>query len=467
MASTIDQRMGAFDAVMWNVEEDPVLRSVIIAVLVLDKAPDIETATDRIERMTLSVPKLRQRVIGNPVSMVPPRWEVDPNFDLMYHLRWVAAPRKDRSLRPAMTLAQTMAEQDFDRKRPLWEMTLMTGLPKGRAALVVKIHHSITDGMGGLTMAAALLDLAREPSADLGDKPAAPSGDVLGLSKRLTSGVAFEAKRFATTSRSAVTGLGSLAVRAVKDPVSTASDTASFAQSAARLLAPASVPESPIMTERSLSGYFDVLECEFDDLKRAAKSNGGTFNDAFMTVVARGLSAYHVRHGAPVEGLRVNMPINTRTDSDDAGGGNRWVPARVVIPVDVDDPAEHMRALHPVLKQARTEPALMLSDQVYRLLVRMPTAASTALSAGLMKGTDVAATNLPGPPLPVYFAGAQVEQMLPFAPRGGAALNIAMMTFNGKAQFAINIDERAVPDPENLVADLQSALDDVIASGGE
>lgn len=467
MASTIEQRMGAFDAVMWNVEEDPVLRSVIIAVLVLDKAPDIETATDRIERMTLSVPKLRQRVIGNPVSMVPPRWEVDPNFDLMYHLRWVAAPRKDRSLRPAMTLAQTMAEQDFDRKRPLWEMTLMTGLPKGRAALVVKIHHSITDGMGGLTMAAALLDLAREPSADLGDKPAAPTSDVLGLSKRLTSGVAFEAKRFATTSRSAVTGLGSLAVRAVKDPVSTATDAASFAQSAARLLAPASVPESPIMTERSLSGYFDVLECEFDDLKRAAKSNGGTFNDAFMTVVARGLSAYHVRHGARVDGLRVNMPINTRTDSDDANGGNRWVPARVVIPVDVDDPAEHMRTLHPVLKQARTEPALMLSDQVYRLLVRMPTAASTALSAGLMKGTDVAATNLPGPPLPVYFAGAQVEQMLPFAPRGGAALNVAMMTFNGKAQFAINIDERAVPDPENLVADLQSALDDVIASGGE
>ena len=467
MASTIEQRMGAFDAVMWNVEEDPVLRSVIIAVMVLDTEPDIETATDRIERMTLAVPKLRQRVIGNPVSMVPPRWEVDPNFDLMYHLRWVATPRKDRGLRPVLELAQTMAEQDFDRKRPLWEMTLVTGLAKKQAALIVKIHHSITDGMGGLAMAASLIDLAREPNIDLGEKPAPPTGEVLGLPQRLTSGVAFEAKRWATTSRAAVTGLGSLALRAVKDPVTAASDAAAFAQSAARLLAPASVPESPLWTQRSLSAYFDVIECPFDDLKRAAKANGGTFNDAFMTVVTRGLSAYHVRNGAPVSGLRVNMPINLRTGANDSQGGNRWVPARVIVPVDVADPSEHMKALHPVLKQARTEPALMLSDQVYRTLVRLPTSASTALSAGLMKGTDFAATNLPGPPLAVYFAGAEVLSMLPFAPRGGAALNIAMMTFNGTAQFAINIDERAVPDPEALVADLRAALDEVIATGVE
>ncbi len=463
MASTMEQRMGAFDAVMWNVEEDPVLRSVIVAMMILDKAPDIDTARDRIERMSLAVPKFRQRVVGNPVSMVPPRWEIDPNFDLAYHLSWVAAPRKDRSLRPALNLAQRMAEQDFDRKRPLWEMTLMTGLPKGQAALIVKIHHSITDGMGGLAMAAALFDLARDPDTDLGEKPAAPTGDVLGLSKRLSSGVAFEAKRVATTSRSAVTGLGGLAVRTVKDPVGTASEAAAFAASAGRLLAPASVPESPVMTERSLSSYFDFFDCPFADLRKASKVGGGTINDAFMTVVTRGLNRYHDKHGGSVPGLRVNMPINLRTGADDTQGGNRWVPARVIVPVDVADPLDHMRALHPVLKQARTEPALMLSDQVYRLLVRMPTAASTTLSAGLMKGTDFAATNLPGPPMAVYFAGAEVQALLPFAPRGGSAVNVAMMTYNGRAQFAVNIDERAVPEPEELIADFKAALDEVLA----
>jgi WS/DGAT/MGAT family acyltransferase len=465
MSSTMEERMGAFDAVMWNVEEDPVLRSVIVAMMVLDKAPDVDSAKDRIERMTLAVPKLRQRVIGNPVSLVPPRWEIDPNFDLTYHLRWVAAPRKDRTLRPALNLAQTMAEQDFDRKRPLWEMTLMTGLPKGQAALLIKIHHAITDGMGGLAMGAALLDMARITDVDLGEMPDAPTGEVLGLPQRLSSGVSYEAKRFASTSKSVVSGLGDLALRTAKDPLGTANDAAAFVSSAGRLLAPAGVPESPIMTERSLSSYFDYFDAPFDDFKKAAKANGGTINDAFMTVVTRGLHAYHVRHGAPVPGLRVNMPINLRTGTEDSNGGNRWVPARLVLPVDVPDPGEHMKALHPLLRRAVTEPALMLSDQVYRLLVRMPTSASTALSAGLMKGTDFAATNLPGPPIPVYFSGAEVTALLPFAPRGGAAVNVAMITYNGKAAFAINVDERAVESPAELVDDFKAALAEVVATG--
>jgi WS/DGAT/MGAT family acyltransferase len=466
MASTMQQRMGAFDAVMWNVESDPVLRSVIVAMMVLDSPPDLEVMRDRVERMTLTVPKLRQRVVGNPVSMVPPRWVVDEHFDLDYHLRHVAAPMRHKSsLRPALNLAQRMAEQDFDRKRPLWEMTLMTGLPDKKAAFVVKIHHAITDGMGGLAMAAAMLDLSPEPRADLGPKPAPPRPEDVGLTGRLTSGVRYEATRVATSSRAVARGLGDLAERLVKDPKQTALDGAAFAGSAARLLAPASTPQSPLMTERSLSSHFDFFEVPFDGLKRAAKAQGCTINDAFLTIVLRGLHRYHVRHGAAVDGLRVNMPINVRTDDDADQSGNRWVPARVVLPVAVDDAAAHMSVLSPLLKQARTEPALMLSDQVYRMLVRMPTAAATSVSAGLMKGTDVAATNLPGPPIPVYFAGARVQALLPFAPRGGAAVNVALMTYDGRGFFAVNVDERAVFHASALVDDLQAAAEEVLGTG--
>jgi WS/DGAT/MGAT family acyltransferase len=464
MTSDLEQRMGAFDAVMWNVESDPILRSVIVAMMVLDGPPDVDAARERIERMTLTVPKLRQRVVGNSMSMVPPRWVVDENFDLGYHLRWVAAPRQDEGLRPAYRLAETMAEQDFDRKRPLWEMALMTGLPGEQAAFIVKIHHSITDGMGGLAMAAALLDLTAEPRTDLGEKPPAPQPEDIGLTARLTSGVMFEAKRWAGTTRSAVDGIGDLALRLMRDPVQTTQDGVAFAASASRMLAPASTPHSPLMTQRSLSSYFDSFDVAFDDLKRSAKDAGGTINDAFLTIVTRGLHRYHVRHGSPVPGLRVNMPINLRTDADDTSG-NRWVPARVVVPVDVADPVEHLHALSPVLKQARTEPALVLSDQVYRLLVRLPTAAATSVSAGLMKGTDFAATNLPGPPIPVYFSGSKVLAMLPFAPRGGAAVNVALMTYDGRGFFAVNIDERAVPEPLELMDDLQAAAAEVLGTG--
>jgi hypothetical protein len=82
-----------------------------------------------------------------------------------------------------------------------------------------------------------------------------------------------------------------------------------------------------------------------------------------------------------------------------------------------------------------------------------------------MKGTDFAATNLPGPPIPVYFAGAKVLSLLPFAPRGGAAVNVALMTYNGRGFFAVNIDERAVPDPLNLLTDLKDAAAEVLGTG--
>ena len=126
-------RMGAFDAVMWGVEQDPILRSVIVAMTVLDREPDMEQLVDRVTRMTLAVPKLRQRVIGNPVSPIPPRWELDPHFDLGYHLKRYHVPA-DGTDRPLLRIAQQLAEQDFDRDRPLWEIAVVHGFDAGRAA---------------------------------------------------------------------------------------------------------------------------------------------------------------------------------------------------------------------------------------------------------------------------------------------------------------------------------------------
>ncbi len=153
-------RMGAFDAVMWGIEQDPILRSVIVAMTVLDEAPEVDVLIDRIQRMTIAVPKLRQRVIGNPVSLIPPRWEFDPNFDIAFHLKRFHVPA-DGTDRPLMRIAEQMAEQDFDRDRPLWQIALVQGWDGPRSAVIIKLHHAITDGVGGMAMAASLFDLTR------------------------------------------------------------------------------------------------------------------------------------------------------------------------------------------------------------------------------------------------------------------------------------------------------------------
>ena len=113
------------------------------------------------------------------------------------------------------------------------------------------------------------------------------------------------------------------------------------------------------------------MESPLDALKKSAKAVGGTLNDAFMAAVTGGLALYHEAHGSSPDALRVNMPINVRSDGD-SDAGNRWVPARFVVPVNVKDASDRMKQLHPILNQARTEPALPLSDVIYKLLTVLP-----------------------------------------------------------------------------------------------
>ena len=456
-------RLAAFDAVMYGVEQDPVLRSTIVVLLVLDGEPDLESGVARVERMTRLVPKLRQVVAGTPNSVLPPRWETDPNFDLNYHLRRYVVPVEDGTLRPVLRIAEQMAEQDFDRSRPLWEMALITGLVDGRAAVVFKIHHSITDGVGGMAMAASLFDLTRETKLPEGPDPDVPEAQSRGTAGRLADGVQYSAVHQVNSLRHYSEGAFDLLARVVRDPSGSLTEGAMFASSAARVLAPANEPMSPVMKGRTLSLELDVLSVPLADLKAAGKAVGGTLNDAFLAVVSGGLQRYHALHGAPVPDIRVNMPVNMRTEGDSEG--NNWVPARFLIPIDIDDPRERMKVLSPLLRHARSEPALPISDFVMRRLVQLPRGLMTKVAGGLMKGTDVAATNVPGPPIPVYMAGTEVLAFVPFAPKGGAALNVALMSYNGMVYLGVNIDTGAVRDPDVLMVCLQEALDEVIAVG--
>ena len=458
--------MGAFDAVMWGVEGDPLLRSVITLVAELDAEPETDVVIDRVERMSLSAPKLRQRAIGNPFSLLPPRWETDENFDLSYHLRWERVPGKDTGLPQVLELAETISEQDFDRARPLWEVHVVTGLADGRAAFIIKIHHAITDGVGGLQMAASLFDLTREPNMDLPPKPEAPAPHHLDTRNRLKQGVKVGRETTLSDIKGTAKGASDLAMKAVADPMTSAVEAQEWVASAGRLMAPAAIPMSDLWTNRSLSVAFSVIESPLDDLKKAAKAVGCTLNDAFMAAVAGGLASYHHAHGSTPEALRVNMPINVRTEGDE-GSGNRWVPARFLVPVNLEDAEARIKQLHPILAQARMEPALALSDVVYKVLTLLPRPITTSISGGLMKGTDFAATNVPGPPIPVFFAGALVRSLIPFAPKGGAAVNIGLMSYDGRVFLGINVDRGAVAFPDQLTDCISESLEAVIAVGAK
>jgi WS/DGAT/MGAT family acyltransferase len=458
-----EHRMSDADALMWTIEKDPLLRSTITSVALFDQAPDRDRLSRSVDRASRLVPRLRQRVVSNPMSIAPPRWEVDPNFDLSYHVRWVRAPR-DGTLRDVLDLAEPIAMQGFDRARPLWEVAVVEGLEGGRSALVLKLHHAITDGVGGVKLAMHLFDLDRD-GTDQGPMPEVPPVNVLNPLQRLRDGFDHERRRQLGIARRSLQGAVKAVTTVLADAPGTAREVVSTAGSVGRLLAPATHPLSDVMTGRSLSVRFDALRLPIADLKLAAKRADGKLNDAFVAGVTGGLRRYHLRHGSSVRDLRMSMPINIRNEDTADLAGNQFAPARFAVPITIDDPLRRMRTIRELVAGQRAEPALNLAAPLASVLYRLPATVSTGIFGSMLRGIDFVTSNVPGVPVPVFLAGARMEAQFPFGPMAGSATNITLMSYLDEVQIGINTDPAAVPDGDVFVACMEEGFAEVLKSG--
>jgi diacylglycerol O-acyltransferase len=443
-----EDRMSDADALMWNIEKDPALRSTITSVIVLDRALPHNVLTQRFERLTRVIPRLRQRVRSNPLSVAPPRWETDPNFDLSFHLWWVRCPGKgtDREL---LSIAEPIAMSGFDRARPLWRAVIVEGLAGGHSAIIMKLHHAITDGVGGMKLQLELLDFDRDASERA--MPERPTVHVMGQRERFVDAARHEQRR-------QLGGIGGV----IRDPAGALSSSTELAASVGRVLRPVSYPLSPLMTGRSLSSRFNTLTIPLDALKKSAKQANGKLNDAFVAGVVRGLRIYHDHHGVECDELRMAIPISVRTPELADTAGNAFVPARIEIPIDIADPIELMTAIRSQVQDARLEPANDLVDPLSNILNRLPTSAVTALFGTMVKAVDFTTSNVPGAPVPLYLAGATILRQFPFGPLAGAALNITLLSYQNDLNIGVSSDPEAVPDAELLMDCLRQGFTEIL-----
>jgi WS/DGAT/MGAT family acyltransferase len=448
--------MGSTDAFSWHMERDPVLRPSIVLAVWLDRVPEWEALVARVERITRLIPSLRQRVIDSPIPVIAPRWIYDPDFDLSWHLHRVRAP-EPRTRDAVLQLASWPAMDTFDRTRPLWELTLVEGLEDGRAALIVKVHHSLTDGVSGMRMLAVIADPKRK-HGHLGEMPSAPLGEQLDQLTLVTDAAGLLTAQLA---RLAWRGAGAAIpamIRSARDPAGVARDAAAMAASVYRTAGPSSGAMSPLMRERATTRQLAVMEVSLDALKLAAKAADGTVNDAYLTVVTGGLRRYHERHGACTEFLRAVVPVNLRT-AGDTGWGNKITLQRLIVPVGEPDWGTRLRVLHHVIEAARREPSLPVTAVIAGALNLLP----VGYVGGILKHVDFLASNVTGPPAPVYLAGAKITGLCAFGPTIGASLNTTLLSYAGICHIGINIDTAAAPDPDVLLACLQESLAEVTA----
>ncbi len=467
-AMSFEERMSDADALMWHIESDPTLRSTILSTWILDRRPDLSRFEAKADRATRLVPRLRQRVVADPLGLAPPRWEDDPHFDLRFHFRRSALPG-DGTVRDLLDVAEPIAMQAFDKDRPLWELHLIEGLEGGRCAAIMKLHHAISDGVGLLKMTECMIERGPEEDFSASSTPvekAPAQSSPRGLWDRVGDALAHRLRNRAEMARRVTSSLARNAGSALLHPIDSASEIGRTIASAGRTLAPASEPLSPIMRDRSTAVRFHYLPIPLDELKRAGKAAGGTVNDAFVAGVAGGLARYHAALGAPVETLRMLMPVNVRGGDNADRAGNQFAPARFAVPVGIENPAERIRAIGKLCRAQRDEPALPWFEEISSVLGMLPPPLTMGLIGAMQKTTDFTTSNVPGPRRATWMSGARIVAFMPFGPLAGAAANVTVFSYDGVMHVGINTDPAAVRDPGLLQECLRKGFEEVLAVVG-
>jgi WS/DGAT/MGAT family acyltransferase len=462
--------MSESDSVLWHIERDPLLRSTITSVWFLDTVPDRRRMDAVVERMAANIPRLRQRVVDEQPGVAPPRWVDDADVDLDYHYSWARLPGRRVTDRNVLDHAQRFAARAFDKDRPLWELCVVEGLPGKRAAFVMKVHHAIADGLGMVQLLAHMVDL--EAAADTDDAAEVElDDDAVPAAHRVVSplwavpGARALSHRIANEARTgARLGKASLRTAAdlLRDPIATIEQLGRTTGSIARVVKPATTPLSPLMTARSLNTHFDAITVDFADVKGAARAVGCSLNDAFVATTLDALRRYHEAMGTPCEQVRMNMPISVRGGEGEHRFDNQFVPARMTLPLDSGPAAERLVAVRSLLAEVRAEPALPHVNDISGVIARFGPAAAVSVLGAMLKGVDITTSNVPGPPFPVYMAGAKVERFYAFGPLAGAAINITLFSYDGGVHLGINSDRAAVVDHELLVRCLHEAIDETL-----
>jgi len=451
-----DRVMSDAEGLMWRLEKDPYLSSTFGTVTLLDRAPDWDVFRRRMERATIAIPRLRQRVQSAPANLSPPVWVDDPDFDLDHHVRHIACP-KPGTLRQVLDLASLFVADPLDRTRPLWQFLVVEGMRGGKAAVIQKMHHTITDGERGVELAVQYLDFERDapepdplPPSDATDDDAADHArggdpadvlrDLVAGSLRLPIGIVKQVRDL-LAEPAAIPDATSAAAKTFRGIVTQLSDTAGA--------------RSPLWTERSLHRRVVTARAPFRTTKDAAKRLGGTLNTAFLTAAADAASAYHVQMGQPVETLRASMVISTRTADS---GANAFSLARLLVPTGEMPIGERFRAIDEATRMARESNKTAGLDAIAAVASTLPTSVITRLARQQAQTIDFATSNVKGSPVPVFVAGAQILEIYPIGPLGGVAFNLTLMSYLGSLDMALNIDTAAVAEPELLARCLERSF---------
>ena len=409
-----------------------------------------ETVAERIHL----VPRYRQRIHRVPGNLAHPVWIDDPHFDLGAHIRREVLPPPGDGAQVRQLVARILA-RPLDKRRPLWEMTLVTGLRGDRVVIVNRAHHAMIDGVSSVDILTLLLDAdpeGRRPEPPRKAWTPRPAPSNWQLIKPMLWDVRTRTGR-ARTRLPAVWGTRRIPWRAM-----------------VKLGGTMVRPRSDLFFNRKLGPQRTGrgLKVPLSSFKALKDRFGCTVNDAVLAVVSEALHRWFKSRGEQVpDRVRVFCPVSVRGDQADGRLGNQISGMVFELPTSdltVEERLKRIKVTTGDLKRTRQAVA---ANQLAGLAEWAPPTL-LVLAGRIMStpqaGANINVTNVPGPQFPLYSGGAQLLEVWPFAPLYPAmGLGVAIVSYNGNAYFGLSADPSIVPDVEQFTSDLSDAAADCVA----
>jgi diacylglycerol O-acyltransferase len=404
----------------------------------------------------------RQRLVEVPLDLSFPYWIRDPDFDLDSHLPRVILPGP-AGMSELMNMSANIWGQTLDREQPLWDITFVEGInniaeiSKGSFALITRVHHAAVDGKASTEMMTALLDVTADIRVVEGEDTWTP--------EEYPSNIGVITRSWSKAGRK-VADLAGFVGKAALDTVHLRSDkNLKKIEPPPRLLsAPASIFNQPISSDRTFWGK----NFDFERIRAIRKAVPGvTINDVVLAICAGGLRRYLAnRDELPVKPLVAMAPISVRGEVE--GTGNQVSAMLVSLATDIEGALDRLIHIRANTQRSKLQASALPANKITEFLPSETLAAAARVYTRTRLGGhhrpffNVTITNVPGPPMPLYAAGARIHSAYGMAPiLDGLGLILVVVSYFGRISIGISSCQQIVPDPHNMAECFADSLDEL------
>ncbi len=418
------------------------------------------------ERLPL-VPVLRRKLLNVPLGLDQPYWVDDPDFDIEYHVREIALPRPGSDAQLTEQVSRLHA-RPLDRSKPLWEIYLITGLAKRRAAVYTKIHHAAIDGVSGTELLTVLLDLnpgGRELPPPIPFRPAPPP-PLPAIAAKAVARLAWRPVQTVQMTNEVLRWLPTLA-----PAMSTVVGGMLGLNRGDGEVIPTTTgrpPATPFNKAITPHRRFAFRSVDLATVKTVKSAFGVSVNDVVMAMTAGALRRWLTEHAAlPSQPLIAMIPVSVRDPASKGALGNKVSAMLAMLPTHVAEPDLRLELVHAATKIAKAQQAAIpqgLVDQISDFAPPALTAraARVVAATGLLHRLppfNLTISNVPGPNVPVYLCGARLVAHYPVSVvADGQGLNVTLVGYLGQLHFGLVSCRELVPDLDVLAGYLTDEL---------